>query len=59
MEAKTKEITPYQYARWYGCSPQYIHRLLLEENWQKLPKILEIKRYSRFYLLVVPIDLPV
>lgn len=50
----TKEITPQKYAEWYGCTPQYIHRLLKEERLDLLPQILRVKKYSRFYVLEVP-----
>jgi hypothetical protein len=49
-----KEITPQTYAKWYGCKPQYIHRLLKSGDWAELPLILKVKRYSRFYVLEVP-----
>lgn len=49
-----KEITPQKYAKWYGCKPQYIHKLLKEGQWGDLPEILKVKRYSRFYVLEVP-----
>jgi hypothetical protein len=53
MGKKFKEITPQKYAKWYGCKPQYIHKLLKEEKWKNLPLIFKVKRYSRFYVLEV------
>jgi hypothetical protein len=49
-----KEVTPLQYSKYLGCSVQYIHKLLLRGQIGKLPNVIEVKRYSRFYLLVVP-----
>lgn len=54
---KTKDISPGQYAKWKGCKVQYIHRLLLKEQLDKLPFVKSVKKYSRFYTLQVPIDL--
>jgi len=54
---KTKDISPKQYAKWKGCEVQYIHRLLKEERWDRLPHIVSVKRYSRFYTLEVPNNL--
>lgn len=48
-----QEITPKQYAEWYGTSAQRIHKLLKEENWSKLPHIEKVKRHGRFYVLEV------
>lgn len=53
MKVKTKQITPEQYASYKGCSVQYIHRLLKSRDMGKMPEIIEVKRYSRFYVLVV------
>lgn len=52
-----KEITPAQYAKWYGSTPQYIHKLLKDERFDLLPNILRVKRYGRFYVLEVPFKL--
>ena len=57
MSIKTKQITPEQYASYKGCSVQYIHRLLKKGDMFKLPEIIEAKRYSRFYVLVVDASL--
>lgn len=51
-----KEITPQAYAKIYGCSVQYIHRLLKEEKISLLPNVLSVKKYSRFYVLIVPFE---
>ena len=51
---KTKEITPIQYAKYYGCNPTYIQRLLRAEQYDKLPFVISVKRYSRFWTLEVP-----
>lgn len=48
-----KEITPAQYAELRGCKPQYIHKLLIDERIDLLPHVKEIKKFSRFYVLVV------
>ena len=48
---KTKDITPLQYATWYGCSLQYVTRLIRDNK--SLPEVLRIKKFSRFYLLEV------
>ena len=54
---KTKEITPTEYAKWYGCFPTYIQRILRAEELGKLPFVVSAKKYSRFYTLEVPEDL--
>lgn len=55
MRQKTKDISPIQYAKWLGLKgPQYIHRLLKNEQFDKLPHVISVKRYSRFYTLEVP-----
>lgn len=48
----TKDIQPKEYAKWYGCSLQYIGKCI--RNGVELPYVLSIKKWSRFYLLVVP-----
>lgn len=53
----TKEITPASYAKLRGCKPQYIHKLLFDERIDLLPHVIEIKKFSRFYVLVVPNEL--
>jgi hypothetical protein len=48
----TKELSPQQYADLYGCTVQYIHRQL--HNGVSLPHVVDIKKFSRFYVLLVP-----
>lgn len=48
----TKDITPKQYAKWYGCSYQYIQKCIAAQK--PLPHVLKIKEWSRFYTLEVP-----
>lgn len=52
MGESTKDITPKQYANWYGCSLNNITKHLRKGN--SLPHVITIKRWSRFYLLEVP-----
>lgn len=52
----TKEITPIQYAKRAGFHKSYVHRLLKNEEIEKLPNIIKVKKFSRFYILEVPID---
>jgi hypothetical protein len=54
---KTKEITPEQYAEWKGCTVQNITKHLRNGKFEFLPEVKGVKKYSRFYTLVVPIDL--
>jgi hypothetical protein len=56
-EMKTKEITPHDYAALFGCHVSYIHRLAKNNQLDKMPKVVEIIKYSRFYLLKVKIDI--
>lgn len=44
-------ITPKQYADSVGCSVQYIHRLLSQD--EELSGVIKVVRYSRFYTLEV------
>lgn len=55
----TKEITPLQYSKYLGCSVANVSKHLRKNNMQHLPDVIDVKRYSRFYLLVVPASLPV
>lgn len=50
------EMTPKEYSKKRGVSPQYIHRLLVNEMVDLLPDIVEIKKYSRFYVLLVKVS---
>lgn len=52
---KTKDVTPKEYSKWYGCSLQYIGKCV--RAGKVLPYVESIKKWSRFYLLVVPEDL--
>jgi len=56
MAIKTKEIDPIQYAKWYGCHKSYIHKILQEGKISRLPFVKRVKRFSRFYTLIVDID---
>lgn len=49
---KTKDIEPSKYAIWYGCSLQYVTKQL--RAGKKLPHVIRVKKFSRFYLLEVP-----
>lgn len=53
MGKKVKEITPIQYAKWWGKHKSYVHRLLLRGEIGKLPGVIDVKKYSRFYTLEV------
>lgn len=57
--SKTKEITPLQYANYLGCTSQNVSKHLRNGKMQFLPHVIEVKRYSRFYLLVVSESLSV
>ncbi len=54
---RTKEITPIDYARLMGCSLQNITKHIRKQNFKRLPNVIRIKRYSRFYVLEVPANL--
>jgi len=49
-----KEITPAQYAKAKGCRVQYILKLL--SDGKSVKHVMEVKKFSRFYVLVVPSD---
>lgn len=55
---KTKDITAKQYAAYKGCTPQNISKHVRQTGTKNLPDVIEIRYYSRFYLLVVPANLP-
>lgn len=57
--SKTKEITPHQYAKYLGCSKANVSKHLRNGKMEFLPDVIRVKKYSRFYLLVVSSDLPV
>jgi len=51
MTAKTKDITPKQYAKWYGCTLQNVTKKIRQNG--HLDGVIRIKSFSRFYLLEV------
>jgi hypothetical protein len=53
----TKEITPIQYADYKGWSLQNVTKHIRAGN--ELEHVIEVKHYSRFYLLEVPESLKV
>jgi hypothetical protein len=57
LTMEIKEITPEEYAKWWGCHVSYIRRLLLNEQFDKLPNVRRVKKYGRFYVLEVPENL--
>lgn len=57
--SKTKEITPLQYSKYLGCSLSNVTKHLRNGKMQYLPDVIEVRHYSRFYLLVVPASLPI
>jgi hypothetical protein len=48
---KTKEITPIQYAEATGQTLQNVTKHLRNAN--PLPGVIKVKKYSRFYILIV------
>ena len=52
---KTKDITPLQYAKWYGCTLQNVTKKI--RNNRHLDGVITIKSFSRFYLLEVNADM--
>lgn len=59
LTTKTKEITSLQYAKYLGCTSQNISKHVRNNNLKFLPDVIEVKNYSRFYLLVVPVNLTI
>jgi len=51
---ETKEITPTEYAKYLGCTSQNVSKHIRNNKLEYLPDVISIKKYSRFYLLVVP-----
>lgn len=51
--SETKDISPHTYAKWWGHHVSYVHRLLLAGRVNDLPGVIEVKKYSRFYTLMV------
>jgi hypothetical protein len=54
MKAKTKEITAMDYAKYLGKPVQTIRKRLKTSGLKRLPDVIEVIYYSRFYLFVVP-----
>jgi len=54
---KTKDITPLQYAKTVGCTLQNVTKHLRKGN--HLDGVVKVKKFSRFYVLVVSADFPV
>lgn len=54
---QTKFISPITYSKMIGWHKSYVHRLLLAEQFDKLPLIISVKKYSRFYTLEIPVNL--
>jgi len=52
---KTKDITAKEYASYKGCTDQNIGKRI--RTGSKLPHVIKIKHFHRFYLLEVPITL--
>ncbi len=57
--SKTKDITAKQYAAYLGCTEANVSKHIRNGKWQFIPDVLRLKRYSRFYLLVVDANLPI
>lgn len=55
MAKKTKDITPKQYAKWYGCTLQNVTKKIRDNRY--LDGVITIKSFSRFYLLEVNEDM--
>lgn len=51
---KTKEITPTEYAKWRGVRLAAITKHIRGKNFKNLPYVIEIKKWSKFYIFVVP-----
>lgn len=48
----TKDITPTQYAKIYGCQLDNVTKMI--RNNKQLPNVIKITKFSRFYLLTIP-----
>ena len=57
--SKTKEITPQQYAKYLKCTKANVSKHLRNDNMEYLPDVIRVKKYSRFYLLVVDASLEI
>ncbi len=53
----TKDITAKAYAKLLGCTEQNITKHIRNENFEYLPHVIRVKRFSRFVVLEVPDDL--
>jgi len=56
---KTKDITAMDYAAYRGWTVQNVRKHFRQTGIEKFPEVIDVKRYSRFYLFVVPGDLPI
>lgn len=56
---KTKDITAMDYAVYRGWTVQNVRKHFRQTGIEKFPEVIDVKRYSRFYLFVVPGDLPI
>ena len=56
---KTKDITAMDYAKYRDWTVQNVRKHFRKTGIEKFPEVIDVKRYSRFYLFVVPADLPI
>lgn len=56
---KTKDITAMDYAIYKNWTVQNVRKHLRQTVLEKMPEVIDVKHYSRFYLFVVPEDLPI
>ena len=54
---KTKDITAMDYAKYKRWTVQNVTKHFRQMGIEKFPEVLDVNRYSRFYLFVVPADL--
>jgi len=47
------------YATYRGWTVQNVRKHFRQTGIEKFPEVIDVKRYSRFYLFVVPADLPI
>lgn len=47
------------YAAYRGWKVQNVRKHFRQTGIEKFPEVIDVKRYSRFYLFVVPADLPI
>ena len=55
----TKDITAMDYATYRWWTVQNVRKHFRQTGIEKFPEVIDVKRYSRFYLFVVPGDLPI